>query len=263
MLVILKIGGSSITDKMQEAKLKKANLSRIVAEIVAAKKEAGFQLLVVHGVGPFGHIPAKKYGLKDGFHSEEQKLGLAETHWLVSELNQAVCDAFVKQGVPALGVHPLEVINHDKKRINHFDTGVVRKMLDAGFVPVIFGDVVFDDSLNSSICSGDQSLAYLVNELKPELVVLGTDVDGVFTADPKTNPDAKLIKEVTKANLETVISSLEEAKTHDVTGGMKGKVNELLGLAVGGKLLIINALKKGRFHDALVGKKVKGTSFRV
>ncbi len=262
-LVIVKLGGSAITDKSKPSAAKPKELARMVSEIASAYREKGFSLLVVHGGGSFGHVPAKKYGLKDGFRTGEQKYGFAETHASMMQLDQLVVGALLKEGLPAVGVPPLLLVTQENKRIKKFDFSFISRLLTNGFVPVIFGDVVLDDSLNGSICSGDQSLAYLAQWLKPSKIVLGTDVDGVFTADPKENKNAKLIPEITASNLPRVLSSLGEAKTHDVTGGMKGKVSELLELSKSGDVLVINASKPGRFKDALLGKEVVGTRIRV
>lgn len=258
-LVALKVGGSVITDKDNYASVDKAALGRVVLEAAVAIR-AGVSLVVVHGAGSFGHVKAKKHGLKDGFETQEQKQGFAETHYDVIQLNQLVCGEFLSIGVPAIGVHPLEIARQKNKRLTSLDASFVRRLLDHGFTPVIPGDVVLDDELNGSICSGDQSLPWLAKELKAKRVVVGTDVDGICTADPKTNKDAKLIPAVTKENLGRVLASLEEAKTQDVTGGMKGKIMELLALAETAPVTIVNAGKEGRLKDALLGRKVVGTT---
>lgn len=261
--MFVKLGGSAITDKDKHATAKHMELARIAEEIASARQAKGFELVVVHGGGSFGHVTAKKHGLADGFRTEEQKRGFAETHKLMVELNQMVCDEFLKHGVPAIGVPPIHLVLQDRKRITHFDTRPVELLLAEDFVPVLFGDVVFDIALNGSICSGDQIISYLAKELRPKQIVLGTDVDGIFTADPKTDKKAELIEEVTNANLPEVLAALSGAKTHDVTGGMKGKVSELIELSKSGDVLIINASKPGRFRDALLGKEVVGTRIRV
>jgi len=49
--------------------------------------------------------------------------------------------------------------------------------------------------------TSDSISAYIGRVIKAERLILITDVDGVFTADPKTNPDAKLLREVTLEQL--------------------------------------------------------------
>ena len=108
-----------------------------------------------------------------------------------------------------------------------------------------------------AILSGDQILQYVARFLVSDRVVLGTDVDGVYDKNPKTHDDAKLIEEV--SSIEEIIQ-VESTTNIDVTGGMVGKVNELLSLAeIGVDSEIINANRPGAIGDALQNKKVKGT----
>ena len=62
------------------------------------------------------------------------------------------------------------------------------------FTPVMYGDAVLDEKLGFTILSGDQLVAYLAIKYNASKIVVGTDTDGIFDADPKTNPDAKPYK---------------------------------------------------------------------
>ena len=61
--IILKIGGSAITDKTGELAAKTEIINRLAEEIKRADLD---NLIVVHGGGSFGHPNALKYGLKEG-----------------------------------------------------------------------------------------------------------------------------------------------------------------------------------------------------
>ena len=65
--IILKIGGSAITDKAEEAQPKTDIINRLAEEIKRADLD---NLIVVHGGGSFGHPTAAKYGIKDGYKEE-------------------------------------------------------------------------------------------------------------------------------------------------------------------------------------------------
>ena len=77
---------------------------------------------------------------------------------------------------------------------------LIQKYIDNGFVPVLYGDAVLDQNeyFKYAILSGDQIITYLAKKLKANRVILSSDVDGIYTDNPKTNPDAKLIDIVTK-----------------------------------------------------------------
>lgn len=262
MLIIVKLGGSVITDKSRYMTPDKRNIARLAKEIAQARKRKAFKLVIVHGAGSFGHMPAKKYKIKDGIFTERQKYGFAYTNYSCAVLSQHVVSALLKEGIPAVVVPPMTVLDHSNKKLRKFDTRIIASLIDEGYVPVMRGDVVLDTVIGGSISSGDEQVPHLAKMLRARRIVYGVDVDGIFTADPKTNPKAKFIPYIGKDNLQQVLSSLEEAKTHDVTGGMKGKITELLDRA-SVPINIVNARKPGCMKRMLLGKKVKNTEIRL
>jgi isopentenyl phosphate kinase len=136
---------------------------------------------------------------------------------------------------------------------------MVEKYLEMGMVPVLYGDVVLDadEDLKMAVISGDQLVSYLSLKLKPERIILGSDVDGIFDRDPKKHPQAQLLERV--QSLED-LQFLEGAQTVDVTGGMAGKLAELLELAEKGiESELINVGCEGLLENTLKGEKVRGT----
>jgi isopentenyl phosphate kinase len=124
-------------------------------------------------------------------------------------------------------------------------------------VPVLYGDVVVDRSLGVCILSGDQIVTYLARNLGAERVVLATNVDGVL------DPEGRIIEKISSENAQSILGFTDEIEG-DVTGGMKGKVAELLELSESRvSALVVNALKHGRVKNALLGKTVKGTMFEA
>ena len=87
-----------------------------------------------------------------------------------------------------------------------------------GIMPVTFGDVVMDRTRGFGIVSGDQMMELMAKMFKPERVVFVSDIDGLYTANPKTDPDAELIPEFDAGTLEQV-SSVSDVD--DVTGGVR------------------------------------------
>ena len=258
-LVIVKLGGSVLTNKNKFASLNRKVLSRLAGELAKSRQK----LVIVHGAGSFCHMLAKKHGLKNGFFNERQKLGFSETHLYAKELNQLVCRELIAKKIPAVGLPALSLARQENSRVSRFNVELVREALHEGLVPVLFGDVTLDSVTHGSICSGDKAISFLSKVLEPKRIVLGVDVDGVFTSDPKTHKNAKLIPKVDSDNLGQAISSLEEAKTHDVTGGMKGKIMELYQESRKCPVIVVNALKPGRLLKAIEGQEVKGTIFRL
>ncbi|MFH0956239.1 MAG: hypothetical protein V1813_00090, partial [Candidatus Aenigmatarchaeota archaeon] len=124
-------------------------------------------------------------------------------------------------------------------------------------VPVMNGTMVPDMKLGGSVISGDAVIEYVSGRLHPKLVVFATDVDGIFTADPRKNRKASLIKLVTQESFGSIRESLSGSAATDVTGGMMGKAERLLG--IGSDVLIVNGNVPGRVEKALLGSDVRGT----
>ncbi|OWT33009.1 amino acid kinase [Methanobrevibacter sp. 87.7] len=264
-MIILKIGGSIITNKDSiEPEVDYDNLNRISGEIAEAYNNESLDiadgLIIVHGAGSFGHPPAKKYKIGEPFTNEEYPLkrkGFSEIVLSMKKLNLCVCESLLKQGIPVVPIQTSAVVKAYDKRINDFDLKMIKTYLKEGYVPVLYGDVVIDDKLKMSILSGDQIIEYVASFLASDRVVLGTDVDGVYDKNPKIHEDAKLIEKVSSLD---DITQLESTVNVDVTGGMIGKVKELLTLADNGvDSEIINANKPGIISKCLQGEKVKGT----
>jgi len=233
-------------------------IRRLASEISSAEAAP---LVLVHGGGSFGHPLAKRYAIKEGYKGEaSQALGFAETHQAMITLNKLVVDALVQRKLPAVAVSPSSCIVTKSGRIQTMMEEPLKKLLQTGFVPVLYGDAVLDSDLGFTILSGDQLMAYLALRLNAKRIIVGIDVNGLYTADPKTNLSARLISHATLKELKSMQQQIEEAKVTDVTGGMLGKIAELMPpLEKGIPVLVVNAAKSKNVYMALKGEKVTGT----
>ena len=260
-MIILKIGGSILTNKdSKTSEVDAASLMRIASEIKASMDASPKQLVIVHGAGSFGHPPAKKHKIGEKFDKSqypEKRLGFCEIQNEVKKLNMFICEAFIKEGLPAVAVPASGFITAANKRIAKANLDLFKNYLSKGFIPVIYGDVVLDDELEFCVISGDQLIQYLAKNLNPDKVILGTDVDGVYDKNPKTHSDAVFFDKF--SSLED-LDTFEGTTNVDVTGGMVGKIKELLDLAdLGIESKIINAEVEDNIFKVLENKDVKGT----
>ncbi len=257
-MYILKLGGSILTKKdSSKGEIDSDNLKRLAKEI---KESAVTNLVIVHGAGSFGHPPAKKYKIGEKFAPEEysqKRIGFTLTENEVKRLNMLICEVLIDMELPVIAIPPSSVMTSSNKRVNSFNSTLVKKYLEKGYIPVMFGDVVLDDELEMAVISGDQIIQILAKELEATNVILSTDVDGVYNKNPKTHDDAIFFDKFTSLeDLET----FEGSTSVDVTGGMVGKIKELLALAdIGIDSMIINANKENNIYKALKNEKVKGT----
>jgi len=254
--MIIKLGGSVITVKDEPMTADEVNIKRLAGEIAAAKLR---RFVVVHGGGSFGHPVAKRYGIAEGFISDQQILGFSKTHQAMVSLNSLIVDALFDVSVPAVSVAPSSFIITDEGRIGEVGFNVVHRLVDRGIVPVLFGDAVLDRTRGFSILSGDQIAVRLAMELDASRLVFGVDVDGVYTSNPKLAPNARLIESLPLEKLRRMVE-IGRALTTDVTGGMLGKVSEsAAAVEAGVEVLIVNASKPGIILKALRGEPVTST----
>jgi len=259
-LILLKIGGSICTEKSKgKFKVKNKTLARIAKEIKEAKEQRGFRLILVNGAGPFGHVNVASYDINSGLSTPRDYEGFVKTVCDCSYLNHAVSEAMRREGILAYPYPSSSVIMQSKKRISFFSLDVAKRLwvYNQDIVPVMNGTMVPDAALKGSVLSGDAVIEYLAERLNARLVIFATDVDGIFTADPRKNRKAKLVAEITKESFPSLKRGISGSSSTDVTGGMLGKVERLLGLEA--KTLVINGNKPGRIRDALLLKKVRGT----
>jgi isopentenyl phosphate kinase len=175
-------------------------------------------------------------------------------------LNGLVMDAMIWHEIAAVSIAPSSCFLTENGKIKCFDETVLKAMQKMAFTPVMYGDAVLDQKLGFTILSGDQLVAYLAIKYNASKIVIGTDTDGIFDADPKTNPDAKPYKKLTLAELKAIQPKLGKAAGKDVTGGMAGKIAALIPAIEAGVHVTVTGATKGlSIYRALTDQSVLGT----
>jgi len=253
-MILIKLGGSVITDKTQYRVFNDSVVRRLCKEI----KYSGENVVIVHGAGSFGHIVAKEYSLQNGFTEKKQIPAVAKVQSDVRELNLLVINELLNAGIPAVSMPPGScfIMDNGKLLIEYPD--VLASASGLGMMPVMFGDVVFDRSKGFGICSGDQIMEVLCEYYKPKKVVFVSDVDGLYDKDPKTNKDSILLNEVTSDILKKISG---DSAVADVTGGVKAKMESMLRMTTPERdCVLINGSAEGRLYSVLKGERVISTT---
>lgn len=251
-LQIVKLGGGLLADKSKDKEVDMSVLIGLCDQI----QRAGKKMIVVHGLGSFGHPLAEKYKLNLGFVDISQYKGVIETRESAQELNDIIVSTMNNSGIKAIPVITSSVIKSENGRIDQFDMELIEMSLEKGYVPVLFGDVVFDSATGFSILSADQILCYLSKELDPERSIFVMDEDGFYTDDPKENPEAEIISSINFPDLSSFMSNAK--KTGDSTGAMFGKLNEIKNVG-SGVFIIGNGKRKEWLYKAVMGQEIIGT----
>ncbi|MBC8503745.1 MAG: isopentenyl phosphate kinase family protein [Anaerolineales bacterium] len=230
-LQFLKLGGSLITDKYTPHSPRIDVIARLAQEIKTALNENdNLRLVLGHGSGSFGHVPAKKYGTRQGVDSTEGWRGFAEVWYEASSLNRIVIDAFQEVGLPVVAFPPSGAVTTSRGQVTNWNVDPIRHALDAGILPVVYGDVVFDEILGGTILSTEDLFMHLAQELKPRRISLAGIDEGVWADYPQCT---QLIPEITPGNWDQIAASIGNSAATDVTGGMASKVKQMLDLVEG------------------------------
>jgi len=255
-MILIKLGGSVITDKTEYRRFRKDVVSRLCDEIKASGKD----VIIVHGAGSFGHMIAKKHGLQNGYSDDSQINALSEVSRDVRELNGMVIAELINAGIPSVSIPTGSCFIADNGDLLMNDTEVLRGYMELGIVPVMFGDVIIDRKKRFGICSGDTVMKCLARVFSPETVIFVSDVDGLFDKDPRTSDDAELITDVSEATLNNISSEMAVA---DVTGGILAKMRTMTDMCSEGRdCILVNGTVEGRLLSLLTGKRTVCTRVR-
>ena len=227
-VILVKFGGSAITRKNLFETLDGEKLDMTSRHMQTASRIYKCKYAIVHGAGSFGHFQAKTYGLSSGGNTNDWIQGLCETRASVLKLNNIVINNQLRYNLPTVSVTLFPSTTTKAKHLAEIGSlSCVDKLLSADMWPVLHGDVLLDVLNRCSIYSGDKIMTWLAQHLrdenKPKLAVFLTDVQGVFTKPP-SDPGAQLIPEILIQKDGSISFPETSVASHDVTGGIKGKI---------------------------------------
>ena len=226
--VFLKLGGSLITDKSRPYTPRPEKLADLATQIATARRDTpDLRLILGHGSGSFGHAAASKYRTRRGVSGAEAWRGFAEVWFQASVLNRLVMEALRHTGMPAIAFPPSAGITAHDGQIRTWDIQPIQAALEAGLLPVIYGDVVFDEVRGGTILSTEDLFAFLARALHPKRILLAGLEAGVWADFPART---RLVGEITPENIAAAAPGLGGSAGADVTGGMTSKVQQMLAL---------------------------------
>lgn len=257
-VVLVKFGGSLITDKSGDAALRPRRLARLAAEMASALPTAGIRLLVGHGSGSFGHVAARRHGV-DATGGLSSPAGAAAVQAAAGLLHAHVTEALRRAGVPVWSLPPSASMTATRGRVTSVAMAPLLRAWELGLVPVTHGDVVLDAAVGASICSTEVVLLALVRRLRrrgvaPARAYWFGDTDGVFGDDGRTVP------RLTPDEAAGLSRRTGGAAGTDVTGGMRHRLETTVGLArLGVESWVLDGTRSGAVAAALRGEPLGGT----
>jgi isopentenyl phosphate kinase len=226
MRVFLKLGGSLITDKDQPYTARRDVIARIAAEIAACQQaDPDLQILLGHGSGSFGHYAARDYGTRDQVSSPQEWQGFQKVWAAAHALNQILLEEMLKVNLPVISLPPSAAISARARKPQQWSTYPIQSALEHKLIPIIFGDVIFDEELGGIIYSTEDLFLRLLPMLQPQEILLAGKEPGVWADFPH---NTRVIPLITPVSYGTASSKIQSSASIDVTGGMAAKVQLML-----------------------------------
>ena len=105
--------------------------------------------------------------------------------WQEAEaLNNLVMEALLAAGVSALSFSPLSAVTSKDGKVRDWNIAPIQSALEAGLIPVIHGDVVFDLERGGTILSTEDLFEYLAKLFRPKRISLAGIEPGVWADYP-------------------------------------------------------------------------------
>lgn len=251
MRIVIKIGTSTLAHPTGHLNIRRVEqLCKIMSDI----KNAGHELILVSsgaigmGVGKLGlrerpkDIPSKQAAAAVGQYE------LMYTYdKLFSEYHHTVAQLLITG----------DDTTNDTRRFNF--TNTLNRLLELGALPVINeNDTVATDEI--VIGDNDTLAAIVARSVHADMLILLSDIDGLYTADPHTHPEAALLHHVARVD-DHIREIAGISSSTQGTGGMVTKLHAAdICLGCGCKMVIANGNNPGNLYDILEGKTV-GTTF--
>jgi isopentenyl phosphate kinase len=258
-ITVVKLGGSAITDKSKDCKPNPEIIHRSAEEIASYKGK----LILLHGGGSYAHPLAMRTNLSKGYQNKSQLRAVSEIELQLEELSRIVGVSLLLRNMVFAPLRPMSFLVMNSGRVVKNFMEPIISALKLGIIPLIHGDIVFDRVRGFGIVSADRIPSLLAQHLNISRVLFGSDVDGVFTNDPKKNKRRELIAEVRPGEYVRVLRSLRSSSESDASHGMYGKVHEAIQLAQQGCEVYFFNLKTRNTLKNLLNNNTNTTGTRI
>lgn len=249
--VVIKIGSGVITSV--DNGLDGDRIKGLAAEIARFRQQGVEVVLVSSGAVAAGRL---ELGLSDRPRTIPQKQAAAAIGQ--SKLMRAYEEEFARHGIK---VAQLLLTRDDLASRPRFlnARATIDTLLECGIIPIINeNDTVVVEEIKFG--DNDNLSALVTNLVEAQLLVILTDIDGFYTADPRTNPEARLIHLVRSITRETERAAGGSGSSVG-TGGMATKIAAAKKVGKSGvPTIMVNGKKSGNLELVLAGTEV-GTLF--
>ena len=251
MRIVVKVGTSTLAHSTGNMNIRRVEQ---LCKVMSDMKNAGNEMVLVSS-GAIG-MGVGKLSLKERPRDIPTKqaaaaVGQCELMYtydkLFSEYNHTVAQILITG----------RDVEHDDRRQNFHNT--MFRLLEMDVLPIINeNDTVATEEI--AIGDNDTLAAIVAREINADLLILLSDIDGLYTADPRKNPDAQFISRVEEITPEIVVLGGGNGSSLG-TGGMATKLRAAqIATGAGCDMIIANGEHPEVLYDIMDGKNV-GTRF--
>ncbi len=250
--VVIKVGTSTLTHKTGAMNIR---LVEKLVKTISDIKNSGVEVVLVTS-GAIG-LGMAKLGLSERPKDTPSKqacaaVGQCELMYMYDRL-------FLEYNITVAQVLLTKYVLSDER--NEHVCNSLERIISLGAIPIVNeNDVVAIDELELEVGENDSLAAMVATLVKADLLIIMSDIDGLYDCDPRVNPDAKLISRV-EAITDDIIGAAKGAGSNLGTGGMATKIRAAtIATDNGIDMLIINGGEPNNLYDVF-DEKCVGTLF--
>ncbi len=250
--IVVKVGTSTLTHKTGRLNIRR--MERLV-KVLADIQNSGRQIMLVSS-GAVG-LGMSKMGL--GERPKETAMKQACAAVGQCELMYMYDKLFGEYNITVAQILLTRYILDSPRKNNVENT--FERLIDRGVIPIVNeNDTVAIDELELEFGENDSLAAHVGIFSRADMLIILSDIDGLYDGNPRENPNARLISEVHK--IDDKIRSLAGGAGSGLgTGGMITKINAAeIAMSAGMDMAILNGRNPAVLYDFFDGKKV-GTVF--
>ena len=277
MLIVKKFGGTSVADKER--------MFNVANRCIEEYKKGNDVVVVLSAMGKYtDELISKARDMDERPPKREMDMLLTIGEQMSVSL---MAMAMHTLGVPAISLNAFQVTmhttsSHQNARLKRIDTERIRRELDARRIVIVTGFQgvdKYDDYTTLGRGGSDTTEVALAAALHADACEIYTDVDGVYTADPRKVPTARKLKEITYDEMLDLATSgagvlhnrsVEMAKKYGVPLVVRSSLNNSEGTVVKEVVSVERMLISGVALDtdavriAVLGlRDVPGVAFKV
>ncbi len=214
--IVIKLGTSTLAHKTGKLNIRRmSNLVKVLSDLQNSGKE-----IIIVSSGAMG-LGVGKLGLRK--RPEDTPTRQAAAAVGQCELMYLYDNLFDEYGITVAQILLTKTIIETERQKNVENT--LEKLIEMGVIPIVNeNDTVAIDELELEIGENDSLSAMVAKLAKADLLVILSDIDGLYDSDPHKNPNAKLIPMVTE--IDNKIEKIAGGAGSDLgTGGMATKIN--------------------------------------